>query len=71
MKIQFKLCKIPTKIGGVKSTILVLREMFMFVTTVCQPEYLGNFEVMSVAEYHQSFIQKKVKENVCVQVHFR
>ena len=34
----------------------------MFVTTVCQPEYLVSFEVMSVVEYHQSFIQKKLKE---------
>ena len=40
----------------------VLREMFMFVTTVCQPEYSGTFEVLSVAEYHQSFIQKKLKK---------
>ena len=56
MKFQFKLCKILTKIDGIKSTVLVfwkvLREMFMFVTTVCQPEYSGTFEVMSVAEYH-------------------
>ena len=33
-------------------------QMFMFLTIVCQPEYSGTFEVMSVAEYHQPFIQK-------------
>ena len=33
----------------------------MFLTIVCQPEYSGTFEVMSVAEYHESFIQKKLK----------
>ena len=34
----------------------------MFLTIVCQPEYSGTFEVMSVAEYHQPFIQKKLKK---------
>ena len=36
--------------------------MFMFLTIVCQPEYSGTFEVMSVAEYHESSIQKKLKK---------
>ena len=34
----------------------------MFLTIVCQPEYSGTFEVISVAEYHESFIQKKLKK---------
>ena len=36
--------------------------MCMFLTIVCQPEYSGTFEVMSVAEYRESFIQKKLKK---------
>ena len=43
-KMQFKFCKIPKKIGGVKSTVYcndsvfrkVPKQMFMLLTTVCK-----------------------------------
>ena len=72
-----KLCNIAAKIGGVKSTIhhnvLAFRKVSRQVCVCdyylpkCQQGYSGTFDVTTVVEYYQPFIQKRLRKTSVVK----